>query len=359
MPDFYSWVKPLLWQIEPERAHRAALFALRYGPSWTRPAAGNDDRLNTVVWGRTFQNPIGLAAGFDKDAVAVSQLFSLGFGFVEVGGVTREAQSGNAHPRLFRLSEDKAVINRMGLNSAGIDVVQRNLANHKRTSLPGPLAINIGLNKESNNPEEDYAFVAKAVAPFVDILTINVSSPNTPGLRALQDPGKLASIVFAVRSAVSSQNPSPVVVVKLAPDLTDTDVDDLSMLAMKEQFDGLVISNTTIERPTLLKSKYREEPGGLSGKPLMEPSTALLRTMFERTEGCIPLVGVGGVFSGGDAYAKIRAGASLVQLYSALVFEGPALIGRLKSDLADCLTDDGFSSVAEAVGADIAAGEYS
>ena len=352
MPDFYSWVKPLLWQLAPEQAHRVALLALRYGPRWSLPDPGGDYGLETVVWGHAFPNPIGLAAGFDKDAVAISQLFGLGFGFVEVGGVTRHAQSGNPRPRLFRLNEDRAVINRMGLNSAGVEAVKRNLIRHTRVSLPGPLAVNIGINKDSEDPTDDYATVAGAIAPFVDIMTINVSSPNTPGLRALQDPGKLARIVNSVRDTIASIDRPPVVLVKLAPDLTPSDIDDLSTLAIEERFDGLVISNTTTDRPDSLRSRHSEEPGGLSGQPLMDRSTTLLRKIFKQTDGQIPLVGVGGVFSGRDVYAKICAGASLVQLYSALVFEGPALIGRLKSELKACLTKDGFSTVTDAIGTD-------
>ncbi len=356
MPDFYSWVKPLLWQLEPEQAHRAALLALRYGPPWSLPDSGGDKGLETAVWGHTFPNPTGLAAGFDKNAVAIPQLFSLGFGFIEVGSVTHHAQFGNPRPRLFRLNEDNGVINRMGLNSAGVETVKRNLARHEGLTFPGPLTVNIGLNKDSENPNGDYTSVARAIAPFVDIMTINVSSPNTPGLRALQDPGKLAHIVNAVRDAIATLGRPPAVLVKLAPDLTSSDIADLTALALKERFDGLVISNTTTDRPASLRSKHSDEPGGLSGQPLMELSTTLLRTVYEQTEGQIPLIGVGGIFSGRDAYTKIRAGASLVQLYSALVFEGPALIGRLKSELLTCLATDNFSTVAEAVGADIKSG---
>ncbi len=354
MPDIYSWVKPVLWRLDPEHAHSLALGALRMAPIWALPDPGHDEGLAVSLWGRTFPSPVGLAAGFDKDAAAVSRLYRLGFGFIEIGGVTRHAQPGNASPRLFRLTEDQAIINRMGLNSAGVDIVEQRLSQLDANSFPGPLAANMGLNKDSTDAASDYAAVAARLAPHVDMLTLNVSSPNTPGLRALQDPGALGSIVAAVREALAQQNLTrpPVVLVKIAPDLTDDDISAIAAVALEQNLDGLVISNTTIARPDSLISKHRREEGGLSGAPLMNLSTSLLRTMYSRTEGRIPLIGVGGVSSGKDVYEKIRAGASLIQLYSALVFEGPGLIARIKSDLRNLLKADGFTSVGDAVGAD-------
>jgi dihydroorotate dehydrogenase len=354
VPNFYSWVSPLLWRLDPEHAHRLAILAFRAAPSWILPDSGPNMGLGTSLWGKEFPSPIGLAAGFDKDCEAARALFALGFGFVEVGGVTLYPQPGNPRPRLFRLTEDRAVINRMGLNSAGAEIVAQHLKKLRECSLPGPLTVNLGLNKESEEPSADYAALASQLAPFADILTLNVSSPNTPGLRALQNPGKLAAIVNAVRSSVAAaaKDRNPVVLVKIAPDLQDQDVLDLATLALSENFDGLVISNTTVKRPPFLKSVHRMEQGGLSGEPLFESSTDLLRTMYRLTEGRIPMIGVGGITTAADAYAKIRAGASLVQFYSALVFEGPSLIGRLKSGLAKLLASDGFATVNDAVGAD-------
>lgn len=360
MADFYSILKPLLWRIDPERAHGVALSGLRAAPSWVLPNPGVDEGLETSVWGRRFANPIGLAAGFDKHAEALPALFRVGFGAVEVGGVTLRPQLGNPKPRLFRLTADEAVINRMGLNSVGADQVVENLSHYRADDLTGPVFINLGLNKGATAPPADYAALAYKLAPYADILTINVSSPNTPGLRALQNPDALKSIISAVRDAINqgATSPAPVVLVKIAPDLESQDVEDLCALAMSEKLDGLVVSNTTIARPDSLTSPDRMQVGGLSGSPLFEPSTSLLRVVYAKTSGAIPLVGVGGISSGKDAYAKIRAGASLVQLYSALVFEGPALISKIKSDLRAYLSSDGFTTVADAVGADHRSGGH-
>lgn len=363
MTDFYPWIKPILWRIDAERAHAAALHGLKTAPKWCLPASGSDDGLATRVWGRNFRNPIGLAAGFDKHAEAIPALFRLGFGSVEVGGVTLRPQAGNSKPRLFRLTQDRAVINRMGLNSVGAAVVADRLSSLRAATdnglIKGPIAVNLGLNKESHDPESDYAQLAGVLASVADILTINVSSPNTPGLRALQDPEKLIGIVNAVRLACeeSPQSRKPTILVKIAPDLEDKDIDDLCDLALRHKLSGLVISNTTIARPDNLVSEARSEMGGLSGKPLFSASTEMLRLVYTRTGGKIPLVGVGGISTGVEAYEKIKAGASLVQLYSALVFEGPALVGKLKAELRQLLHADGFASVSDAVGADHRQGE--
>lgn len=354
VPNFYPLMKPALWRLEAERAHGLALSALRHAPPWGLPPPGSDSGLDISIWGQSFANPVGLAAGFDKHAEAITELFRLGFGFVEVGGVTLHPQAGNPKPRLFRLPADLAVINRMGLNSVGADQVARALEQHRTHKLSGPVAINLGLNKEADNPPQDYAALAFKMAPYAEILTINVSSPNTPGLRALQEPDKLMKIVDGVResalAAPGTLNPS--ILIKIAPDLTETDVEDICGLALKEGFDGLVVSNTTVSRPETLQSPERTEAGGLSGRPLFSLSTAVLRSVYANTGGKIPLVGVGGVSSAEDAYEKIRAGASLVQLYSALIFEGPVLIGKIKSGLAALLKKDGFLSVQDAVGAE-------
>ncbi|MBT5240963.1 MAG: quinone-dependent dihydroorotate dehydrogenase [Rhodospirillaceae bacterium] len=354
MPNFYPLIRPFLWVLDAEVAHGLALSALRAVPGWCLPFSGEDDGLETTVWGRSFSNPLGLAAGFDKHAQASSALYRLGFGFVEVGGVTLQPQPGNPKPRLFRLAADQAVINRMGLNSVGAEVVARNLSQHRQKVLPGPLAVNIGLNKDATDPPSDYGALARTLAPYSEILTINVSSPNTPGLRALQDPSKLMAIVNSVREAAETapETLHPTVLVKIAPDLESADVADICDLAVRENFDGLVVSNTTVARPQTLQSPNSNEAGGLSGRPLFESSTALLRDVYFRTAGKIPLVGVGGVSSAADAYEKIKAGASLIQLYSALIFEGPALVGKIKTDLAQMLRADGFATVAEAIGVD-------
>ena len=344
----YRVLRPLLFALPPESAHKASLLALKtglarafVGPPVQHPA------LETRIWDRTLPNPLGIAAGYDKDAEVADELFGLGFGFVEVGGVTPLPQPGNAKPRVFRLLEDSALINRFGLNSAGVDRVAARLS--KRAGSARLVGVNLGKNKDSKDAAADYAAVAGACGPWVDFLTINVSSPNTPGLRALQSPDALMEIISAVRAALPAEE-TPRVLVKIAPDLDDQDIDGI--LACTKELDGLVISNTTVDRPDSLQSSHSGESGGLSGPPVFEKSTALLRKVYARTQGTLPLIGVGGVDSPAAAYAKIRAGASLVQLYTALVYHGPGLVQTILRGLLTHLEEDGFSTLADAVGAD-------
>ncbi len=351
MVDPYRLIFPILRRIDSERAHRFALWGLKSGlTARFYPPAPDDPVLATNVWGKAFPNPLGMAAGFDKNAEVPDASLALGFGFTEVGGVTPLPQAGNPPPRLFRLDEDRAIINRMGFNNEGLSVVLDRLARRKRVGIVG---VNLGKNKTSTDAVADYAALAGRLALHADFLVINVSSPNTPGLRDLQHAESLLAIVRAARAArdTATIGTVPPLLIKIAPDLDSSDINDIAHIARDEKLDGVVVSNTTISRPHLL-SKLQGESGGLSGAPLLEPSTRLLRRMYELTEGKIPLIGVGGVGGGADAYAKIRAGASLVQLYSALVFEGPALITRIKKELAVLLKRNGFTSVAAAVGAD-------
>ena len=350
MPDFYRLAFPILSTIEPETAHRVALLGLASGIAGPLFADKFEDpALAISVWSRQFPNPVGLAAGFDKHAEVTDAALNLGFGFVEVGGVTPQPQPGNSRPRLFRLTEDRAVINRFGFNSHGAAVVAQRLMKRGR----GVVGLNLAKNKDSPDAAGDFATTARAVAPYVDFLVINVSSPNTPGLRALQSVDPLVTIIRAVRAALSDANARPPLLLKIAPDLPVADVNDVCRVAESERLDGLVVTNTTTSRPESLRSPYAKETGGLSGAPLFDLSTRVLREVFALTGGRIPLIGVGGISSGADAYAKIRAGATLVQLYTALVFQGPALIGRIKRDLVALLKRDGFSCVADAIGADL------
>jgi dihydroorotate dehydrogenase len=304
------------------------------------------------IWDRIFPNPIGMAAGFDKDAEVFDALTQLGFGFVEVGSITPKPQPGNPKPRLFRLSQDNALINRMGFNSGGLSQARRNLAKRQQQR-DGIVGVNLGKNKDAD-AEADYAAGLRALAPFADYLVINVSSPNTPGLRALQSAEILDSLLAALLRARSDAglDPPPPLLLKLAPDLSPAELGEISALALRRKVDGLVIGNTTLARPPSLHGPHVREAGGLSGAPLYGLSTEVLREVYRLTEGRIPLIGVGGVASGKDAYGKIRAGASLVQLYTALVYQGPGLVRRLKVELAALLRRDGFTSVGEAVGAD-------
>jgi dihydroorotate dehydrogenase len=339
---------PLLRHLDPERAHGLTVWGLKHGFGPAQGAA-DDPVLRCRYWGLDFPNPIGVAAGFDKNGEVFDPLLRAGFGFTEVGTVTPRPQEGNPRPRLFRLPEDAALINRMGFNNQGLDRVAQHLSNRHG----GIVGANIGRNKDSVDAERDYASAAGRLAPLVEYLVINVSSPNTPGLRALQDKAALGSLVRRVRAAMrESVVRPPALLVKIAPDLAAEDEADIAALAAETALQGLIISNTTVARPASLASAYRGEAGGLSGAPLFAPSTAQLARMHRATGGRIPLIGVGGIASGKDAYAKIRAGASLVQLYSALALQGPSLLARIKQDLARLLRADGFGSVAEAVGAD-------
>lgn len=344
-------ILPAIRRLPPEPAHRLTVRALSLGIGLGR-APAPDPILGNTAFGLRFDSPIGLAAGFDKDAEAAAGAYRLGFGFVEVGTLTPRPQSGNPRPRLFRLPEDDAVINRMGFNNGGAAAAADRLVALRRTGLPGPLGVNIGKNKDSDDAAADYAACARALARYADYITINVSSPNTPGLRALQSADSLRALIAAVSDAASETGPVPPILVKIAPDLEDTDLDAIADVAADEAVAGLIVSNTTIARPADLRGAAREEMGGLSGKPLFGPSTDILRRVYAKTDGAIPLIGVGGIASAADAYAKIRAGATLVQLYSALVYRGPGLVSRITGELPALLRADGFDSLSQAVGAD-------
>jgi len=349
----YRAARPALRLVDPERAHRLAIRALAAG--LVRPVLPPEDPILRVrMWDLDLPNPIGLAAGFDKHCEAPAALLGLGFGFVEIGTVTPRPQPGNPKPRLFRLAADEAVINRNGFNSEGLAVFVERLSRRDRDR--GIVGANLGKNKDTTDEAADFVAGIEATAPLADYLVVNVSSPNTPGLRDLQGRAAMARLVAAAQAARARAIPtgarSPPLLVKLAPDLDESGLADAASVAIETGLDGLIMGNTTISRPANLSSRERGEAGGLSGRPLMELSTRKLADLFRLTGGRIPLVGVGGVASGADAYAKIRAGASLVQLYSAMVFQGPGLAARVGRDLAACLRRDGFRSIAEAVGAD-------
>ena len=346
--DIGSLALPLLRLLPPETAHNATIRALACCLS-PRETVADDPILSLDLWGRRFANPIGLAAGFDKNAQAFRAILAMGFGFTEIGTVTPRPQEGNPKPRLFRLAEDGAVINRMGFNNQGLAAVRRRLEG----GWTGILGANIGKNKDSTDAVADYVLGARAFAPLADYLVINVSSPNTPGLRDLQRREPLLELARAVRAerdAAAGDIPPPPLLLKVAPDLDESQIEDVAEVALSAPVDGVIISNTTIARPETLRSPHRAEAGGLSGAPLLVPSTEVLRRIARLTGCRMPLVGVGGIASGADAYAKIKAGASLVQLYSALVYHGPGLLPRLKRDLADLLRADGFDSITSAIG---------
>jgi dihydroorotate dehydrogenase len=347
MAVWYRATDFVLSRLDAETAHGLAIRALKSGvaPHDRRP---DPPSLAVTVWGRTLPNPIGLAAGFDKNAEVPDAMLRLGFGLVEIGSVTPKPQEGNPRPRLFRLGEDRGIINRMGFNGAGLDAALARLAARPRQGFVG---VNVGANKDSTNRKADYVTCAAALAPHADYLVCNVSSPNTPGLRNLQGRLQLADLLKRVQDAIAAK-PVPLLV-KIAPDATDRDLDDIVAVCRDLRMDGMIVGNTTVERPASLRSARRVETGGLSGAPLMTLSTEVLRKTAQRVGGHFPLIGAGGVGSGADAYAKIRAGATLVQLYSMLVYEGPPLVRRIKDELAALLTRDRFTSIASAVGADL------
>jgi len=336
--------------LPPETAHQATLSLLSAFDPFLPNAAADDSRLAIEVLGFRFTNPIGLAAGFDKDGRVPDAMAKFGFGFVECGTVTPRPQVGNPRPRLFRLADDRAVINRMGFNNEGMEAMARRLSRRTNKSIVG---INIGANKDSENRSADYREAFARLAPFASYVTVNVSSPNTPGLRGLQNRSELEHLLALLTEARHQAGLRVPLLLKIAPDIDPNTADDIAAVTLASGIEGLIVSNTTIARPASLKSPAAQQSGGLSGAPLFSPSTALLRAMRQRVGTRLVLVGAGGVASGADVYAKIRAGASLVQLYTALAFEGPGLIARLKRELLACLMRDGIAHLGDAVGADL------
>lgn len=352
----FRWGRSALWKVDPERAHLGTLRLLEHLPPARRVLT--TPRLETTVCGVRFANPVGLAPGFDKDARVPHVMPRFGFGAVELGTLTPLAQPGNPRPRLFRLTQDGAVINRMGFNNAGQDAALERLQRMRTGGLLAvPVGINVGANKDSVDRIADYVTGVRAMAPVADYLTVNISSPNTPGLRALQDAGALDALLGAVmdthRDATKGMARPVPVWLKVAPDLTDDDIRDIVRIVMQHKVHGLIVSNTTIDRPATLTDAAKGEAGGLSGAPLRDKAHAALIAVRRASGGQLPLIGVGGIASAADAYARIRAGASLVQLYSALVFQGPALAATIVEGLDTSLQRDGFARVTDAVGVDV------
>jgi len=339
--------------LPPEAAHRATIRALALGMG-PRDRVADDPVLATSLWGLDFRNPIGLSAGFDKGAEVPDAMLAAGFGFVEAGTVTPLPQPGNPKPRMFRLSADDAAINRLGFNGTGLGPYVRRISARKKGL--GPFGANIGKNKATEDGAADYEICVEAVAPYVDYLVANISSPNTPGLRAMQGREILADMIDRVLQARARAVPDvadrPPLIVKIAPDLDDAERADIAAVILEAGVDGLTVANTTVQRPSEMTDPQTQEAGGLSGAPLFPIALEIIGDMYRRTDGKVPIIGCGGAASGADAYAMIRAGASLVQLYSALVFHGPGLIPRIKRDLTDMLKRDGFASVSDAVGVD-------
>lgn len=347
MDWLYRAAQPLVFRMDPEDAHRAAIRALSMLPDGVPDA--RHPALAVEVAGIRFPNPVGLAAGFDKDAQVVDALFRLGFGSVEAGTITPLPQAGNPRPRLFRLVEDRAVINRFGFNSQGADAAEARL--RKRLGKPGVVGVNVGANKDSIDRIADYGAMTRRMAPLASYITLNISSPNTPGLRALQDENALADLIDAVEDGVAGT--ATPIFLKIAPDLSDGELDAVARLAIDRRLGAVLIGNTTLSRPDALRSAHRHETGGLSGAPLRLLAQDRLATLYRATGGQVPLIGIGGIASAEHAWARIRAGASLVQIYSAMVYEGPMLARRMVDGLARLMRREGFDNLSQAIGADL------
>ncbi len=351
---YYKYIRSIIFKFPAETAHHMAIRALKSGLV-PRPVRREYPELRMTLWNTVFPNVVGMAAGFDKNAEVIDPLFKQGFGFVEVGTVTPLPQAGNPLPRLFRLEEDEAIINRMGFNNQGAGAFIRHLEawGEKVQGYEGVLGANIGKNKDTVNAVDDYVSLLEKVYGLSDYITINISSPNTPGLRAMQRREELGGLLHELvnaRSRLIAQWGHIPLLVKIAPDTTPEEREDIAEVVLKHQIDGLIVSNTTIGERENLRSKHKNETGGLSGAPLFTRSTQALRDMYRLTEGKIPLIGVGGIRSGADAYAKIKAGASLVQIYSALIYQGFEMVEQVKRDLIVLLKKDGFTHINQAIG---------
>lgn len=351
--DPYPFVRPFLFLLDPEVAHEVTLKMLSYGlgPQFHGP---DDPILASKLFDLSFPNIISLGAGLDKQATCMDAFMGFGFGSIELGTVTPLPQPGNPKPRMFRVAKAKALINRFGFNSVGVARFVERMktwrAMEERTH--NPIGINIGKNKATTEDVVDYLIGLEKVAAYADYVTVNISSPNTPGLRALQSRERLAALLKSLTDKRDAVRPGLPLLVKIAPDLSDEELADIAAVAQESAIQGLIVSNTTIERPSTLPEAVAQEAGGLSGPLLFDLSTRVLAKMYKLTDGKMPLIGCGGVSSGEEAYAKIRAGASMVQVYTALVFEGPLVVQKIKRDLAALLRRDGFEHVSEAVGAD-------
>jgi dihydroorotate dehydrogenase len=355
--SIYSLIRPLLMKMDAEKAHRLTISLLKtgLGPRYL----SNDPVLKTTLWGREFRNPLGLAAGFDKDAEVIPAMFNMGFGFVEAGTVTPRAQEGNPKPRIFRDEANKSVINRMGFPGKGLSHFAANVENYREKYGPsqGVFGVNIGMNKDASAPGEDYRTGIVRLAPLADYITVNISSPNTQGLRDLQRRDDLDRLLGELVEARNGTRAKPPLLLKVAPDLDAGQRQAISDVVLRHNIDGLIVSNTTVTRPLQLAAALKDEKGGLSGQLLTALSTEVIGDFYTLTRGSIPIIGAGGIGSAEDAYAKIRAGASLVQVYTALVFEGPGLISTILEGLAAMLKKDNFGNVAEAVGSAHASGK--
>ncbi len=347
----YNTALKILRLFPPEVAHDLTLNILKYKKFVSK--SFEDPILSQHLMGLDFPNPIGLAAGFDKNAEVIQSMFSFGFGFIEIGTVTPKPQKGNIKPRVFRLKEDRAIINSLGFNNKGVTKVKKNLLKIQNTLLTNKIiGVNLGKNKNSINAIDDYLLGMEKLGSLSSYITINISSPNTEGLRELQLKGKIEKLIKKIlqkREQIESINKKPVLI-KISPDLNEDQLRDIALISLANNIDGLILTNTTTERKNKLISNYKTKEGGLSGKPLYLTSNTILKKMYNLTNGQIPLIGVGGISSGSDCYNKIKSGASLIQLYTALIYSGPILITNIKNELIDLIKTDGYKNISDVVG---------
>ncbi len=352
----YKYVRPAIFKIDPELTHKMTITALKTGAM--RPCSVvKSTKLEQDIFALTFPNPVGMAAGFDKNAEVIAPILRLGFGFTEVGTVTPKPQSGNPKPRIFRDPESGSVINRMGFPNGGLRVFKPNiykfLSSHNRPD--GVVGINIGMNKDQSEPAEDYCALISELAPIADYLTVNISSPNTAGLRDLQQKDVLFELLtkmMAARDNACGTEKPPALLVKLAPDLSEQQQAEIAETLLKTKVDGVILSNTTLDRPQSLPQDFAKQKGGLSGNHVRDKSTDIIRNFYKLTEGKLPIIGVGGISTAEHAYEKIKAGAALVQLYTGMVYEGPEIAKNINEGLLALMQKDGFSSISDAVGSD-------
>ena len=354
MSFLYKVAKPALFKADPEKAHNLTLRAMKAGV-YPRAMSTVNDALIQEIWGMRFPNPVGLSAGFDKNAEVIEPILNMGFGFTEVGTVTPQPQDGNPKPRVFRDIENEAVINRMGFPNEGMEAFEKNFESYAkhRTAIAGIVGINIGMNKTQTDPAQDYSILIQRFARKADYFTINISSPNTPGLRDLQSREPLLALLEAVKTARKGSvgDHIPPILVKFAPDLDDAKIDELCGTVIDAEIDGVIIGNTTLDRPNYLADGFRDEKGGLSGKPLTVKSTLIIEKFYTRLKDKMPIIGVGGISTAEDAYAKIKSGASLVQLYTGMIYQGPSIAHDINEGLVGLLKADGYTHISDAVGA--------
>jgi len=347
----FNFLRPFIFNLDPEKAHDLAIKSLKYNFIPQKLfSVENEEVLNTKLFGKEVQNPIGLAAGFDKSAEVYNEIFKLGFGFVEIGTVTPKEQYGNQKPRIFRLEKDSALINRLGFNNDGSEIVKNRIENN----IPkGLLGINIGPNKETSNMINDFIECAKTFFPLGDYVTINISSPNTEGLREFHDKELLEDLLLKINKIREESNFKKSFLLKISPDLDDSSIDHIIELSLKYDINGLILTNTTVRNRENLIDQKKNEEGGLSGKPIKDLSTNFIKNFYKRLNGKIPIIGVGGVDSGKSAFEKISAGASAVQLYTGMIYKGPLIVKEIKRDLINILKEKGFKNIKEVIGTNL------